>query len=855
MPSAQFFAGSRFFLALRYARRELRSGLQGFRVFVACLTLGVTIIAGVGSLAAALLGGLTSDARSILGGDIELRLVYRQATQEQLEHFQASGRVSRLVSMRAMAQHPVGKTTPRLVELRAVDSAYPLYGEMRLSGAMPLSAALSQQNGVWGAVVEKNLLGLMQLKIGDRVRLGQKEYEIRAHILHEPDRGGNAFGFGPRVILGLDSLNDSGLMASGALLYHHYRIAFPPDTKIQDWKDALKQRFPKGGWRIRDFRNASPGVRQFVQRITLFLQLVGLTALLVGGVGVSNAVNAYLTVKMRTIAMLKSVGASSPFIGQVYLLQIIILTGISVTIGLAIGAILPPLAWRFFGDSIPLPPAQFGLYFEPLLIAAGFGFLTALCFSLIPLAQISKISAAGLFRTIVNPQQRWPGKRMLIALISISALLIGLVFFATSDAKLAGGFVGGAVLCFFIFRVSAALIIWLAGRIARWPWLVQNRPGLRLALANLHRPGSATVEIVMSLGLGLTVLVVIGLIQSNLSRQVTKAIPQQAPDFFFLDIQPQQVAEFETLVAAIPGADLDDRMPMLRARVTKFKDRPAAELIRDPNVAWVLRGDRGLTYATTPPRNSRIIAGEWWQKDYTGPPLVSVSADVAKGFGVGIGDSMTINLLGRTFDLTIANIRRVEWASLGMNFTFVISPGLLEKAPHTHIATIRTSGPAYERILNEVTKQFPNISAVPVREALRVVNGILIHIGTATTVIASLTLLAGTLVLAGAIAAGHRRRVYDSIVFKVLGATRRMIMTTFLIEYGLLGCAAGFLAVLLGAAGAGIFAVNFFQLDWQFEPEAMLFPVLVCLIVTLAGGFIGTWRALGVPAAPLLRND
>lgn len=840
-------------LAARYAGRELRTGLKGFRIFIACLALGVAIIAGVGSLSSAIVGGLTGDARSILGGDIELRLVYRQASADQIAHFEASGRVSHLVVMRTMARTVDGDGR-RLVELKAVDSPYPLYGRIDLDGGVDFRQAIGRQDGRWGVVVEAGLLQTLRLAVGDPLRIGETLYDIRATIAREPDKGSDAFGFGPRVMIATASLADTGLLAPGALLYHHYRLAFPEGRDVAAWKRDLEQRFPDGGWRLRDFRDASPGVRQFVERITLFLQLVGLTALLVGGLGVSTAVGSYLRGKTRTIAMLKCVGAPGGLIARIYLLQVLALSAVGIGIGVVIGAGLPPLAWLLLGETLPLP-ARFGLYPVPLATAAAFGVLTAVTFSLWPLARAEAVPAAGLFRDLVAPARGLPPLRYRLALAGCGLLLAGLAILTATDQRLAIGFVGGAVAAFVAFRLAAAAIVRLAGMLSRVPAVVRNRPGLRLALANVHRPGSAAGEVVMSLGLGLTVLVAIALLQGNLSNQVTRAMPAQAPDFFFLDIQPDQVPVFEATIAGIDGAAIDDRMPMLRARVVSFNGTPAAELLQDPSLAWMLRGDRGMTYAAAMPENTRLVDGAWWPADYGGKALVSISADMARGFGVGIGDSMAVNLLGRRFDLEIASLRRIDWTSLGMNFVMVVSPGTFETAPHTHIATVHARGDAYDAVYRAITDRHPNISAVPVREALEMASEILGHIGTATRVIAAVTIMAGVLVLAGAIAAGHRRRVYDSVVLKVLGATRRTVGRAFLTEYGLLGLSAGLLAALIGTAGAWAVSVFVLRLDWVFLPGAVAAAILLCMAITLLFGFAGTWRALGQPSAPLLRND
>ncbi|MBY0432187.1 MAG: ABC transporter permease, partial [Rhodospirillales bacterium] len=275
----------------------------------------------------------------------------------------------------------------------------------------------------------------------------------------------------------------------------------------------------------------------------------------------------------------------------------------------------------------------------------------------------------------------------------------------------------------------------------------------------------------------------------------------------------------------------------------------------DPEAEWAVRGDRGLTTAAEPPTDARIVAGEWWPADYSGPPLVSLDVDIAKGLGLALGDTVTINVLGRDITASVASLRRIDWSSLGMNFTFVLSPGTLAGAPYSFIATVHAPAQAEEAIEKAVTQRMPNVSAIRVKEALDSVRAMLATAGIAVRIAAAVTLGAGALVLAGAIAAGHRRRVYEAIVLKVLGATRLTLTRAFLIEYGLLGAATGLIAGLIGGGIAWAVLVLVMHADWVVLPGVAGGTVAACVAVTLAVGFAGTWRALGAKVAPILRND
>jgi putative ABC transport system permease protein len=382
-----------------------------------------------------------------------------------------------------------------------------------------------------------------------------------------------------------------------------------------------------------------------------------------------------------------------------------------------------------------------------------------------------------------------------------------------------------------------------------------RRPALRLGLANLHRPGAPTPLILVSLGIGLTTLAAVALIEGNLRRQISEQLPDAAPNFYFIDIQSSQARDFDRVAAAQPTVGEVKRVPSLRARIVAVNEVPAEQVRTTPETAWALRGDRGLTYAATPPEGTRVVEGAWWPADHRGEQLVSFDANLARGWGIGIGDTITVNVLGRDIAMRIANLRDIEWRGLGMNFVLVASPGMLEAAPHTHIATVRSDAAQEGAVLRAISEAFPNVSGIRVRDALEQVAALLSRIGTALSATASLTLAAGALVLAGAVAAGQRRRVRDAVVLKTVGATRAQIRRAFLVEFGLLGATAGVIAAAAGTAAAWGVVRFIMRADWTFLPGTLALTVLACTALTLAFGYAGTALALRARPAPLLRNE
>ena len=838
-------------LSFRLARRELRGGLRGFGVFVACLALGVAAIAAAGSLEAGLRRALSEDARALLGGDVELRLSYRPPSTEESQFFKDFGAVSQSVEMRAMARTEAGGQT--LVEVKGVDAAYPLFGALALAPVQDTAQALGQRDGHWGAAADANLLDRLGLRLGDSVRIGQASFTLRATIAREPDRVATAFSFGPRLLIDSRALADTGLVQPGSLIRHGALIRFAPGVSVAGFKSALAARFPAAGWFVRDAGEAAPGVARFLDSMTLFLTLVGLTALLVGGIGVANGVTAFLDGRTPTIATLKCLGASRRLILRVYFWQVALLAAVGIGIGLAVGAALPWLLVALFGDKLPVA-ARLAVYPLPLALAAGFGALTALAFAVWPLARAGEIPAATLFRDIVVPRRSWPGGGALAVMGLAGAALAALAIVTATDRRLAAWFVGGSAVALLLFAGAGLALVALARAAHQRQAERGGHPSWRLALSSLHRPGAPTRGVVLSLGLGLTVLVAVALVQANLNRQFDDRIPQQAPTFFFIDIQPGQLDAFQAAVAKAGGSEVKTAA-MVRGRITRLNDVPIEQAHIAPEAEWAARGDRGLTTAATQPSDARVVAGQWWPADYAGPPLASIDAGIARGFGLHVGDSISVNVLGREITARIANLREIDWSSLSMNFTFMLTPNALAGAPHSYIATVHAPMGRESAVERAVTDALPSLSSIRVKEALEAVKGVVASAGMAIRAAAAVTLTAGALVLAGAIAAGQRRRIHEAVLLKVLGARRADLLRALLVEYGLLGAATGVVAAILGSVAAWAVLVFVLKADWVFLPLPVAATVLGAVGAVTALGVAGTLRALAAKAAPYLRHD
>ena len=831
--------------AATIARRELRGGLGGFRIFLACLALGVAAIAAVGSVRVSITDGLEREGRTILGGDAEVEFGYRRATADERAYLETLGTVSEAIDFRSMAATTEGPDGDRaLTQVKAVDDAYPLVGTVGLDPPILLPEALAED----GIVVHPVLADRLGLVVGDALWLGAKPFTIRAILTEEPDAGSASFGLGPRTIVRTEALDGSGLIAEGSLFDSDYRILAPTltDEALDATQEATEARFADAGARWRDRRNASPQVARFVDRVGSFLVLVGLAGLAVGGVGVSAAVRAYLERKTVVIATLKTLGAEGRVIFAAYMMQVAAIAALGIAIGLVIGTLIPILAGPLIESLLPVPVAL-GVHPLPLVEAALYGALTALIFTLWPLARTEQVRAAALFRDATAPARGWPRARFLVALalavaalVGASALLSGIPGLALWSAAAIGGALAVLVLAAWGVRR-------LARRLARTR-IVRGRPALRLALGSVGGPGGEATAVVLSLGLGLTVLAAVGQIDSNMRAAIDRDLPAVAPSYFFVDIQEDQLPAFLERVEGDPAVSRVDSAPVLGGVVKSIAGRPASEIDH-----WVTRGDRRISFAAAPPDGTRIVAGEWWPPDYAGPPQVSMAREEAEELGVGLGDTVTMNILGRDITATVTSFREVDFSSGGIGFVMVFDPAALAGAPRSWLATVYATPEAEAAILRDVAGDAPNITAIRVRDAIALVTDALSALAAATSWGAGATLLTGFVVLIGAAAAGERGRTFEAAVLKTLGATRGTILASFAIRSAMLGAAAGIVAIAAGAA-AGWAVMRFvMRAPYAFEPVSATVIVLGGALATLLAGLAFAWRPLASRPAGVLR--
>lgn len=816
--------------------RELRGGLAGLRILAVCLVLGVAALAGVGSLASAINTGLAERGQFLMGGDVALRVSGRNPTPEQRAAAAALGTVGDVVKLRGMVSRGDGGDSV-LAEVKAVDATWPLYGRVVLEGGGRVGPGM--------AAAQPVLADKLGLKPGDRLQLGQATLTYAGTLLEEPDRAGDGFGFGPGLVVDVKDLERAELITLGSLYTSELRVKLKPGVSLDSARERLEAVAGEGG-RVRDRSNGAPGTRNFVNQLGQFLSLVGLTALVVAGVGVAGGVSAYLSARTRTIATLKVLGADSATVRAVYLWQLALVSSGAVLIGLAIGAATPGAVAQLAAASLPVPPAT-GLQWGALAQAAYYGLAIALAFALWPLAEGAGMPAARLLRSLTEKRVR-PDNTTLAIIAGAAISVLALVVLLADEQLFVMGFLAGAIGLIVVLWALAAGVKWLAARVPKPKGTLA-----RLALANLHRPGAPTRNLVVALGLGLTLFATLATIEGNLASQINRTIPTKAPSFFVLDIPNDQKAAFAALVERTAPGARTVIVPSLRGPVTAVNGVPAQQ-IKAGAEGWILRGDRGLSYAADFPEANTLVSGKWWPRDYNGPPLISLDDQAAQALGLKVGDTLSVSVLGVDITARIANTRKIDWQSLGFNFAILFAPGALEAAPHGWMATVQVA-PAEERaVARALSAQFPTASVVRVKDVIGQVQTLLGQLSAAIRAAASVTVAAGIAVLVGALAAGARARTYDAVLLKLLGATRGQVAAATLAEYGLLAAIVSGLALVLGSTAGWFVVTQIFKLDWTPDWPRVLLTVGVGAVVTVVLGLAGNWRALSARPAAVLRQ-
>ncbi|PYO01219.1 MAG: hypothetical protein DMD91_08505 [Candidatus Rokuibacteriota bacterium] len=837
-------------LIVRLAWRETRAGWRHLLVLAVCVALGVTALVAVTGFAANIDRALAREGKSLLGGDLELRSPrpLDAGVESALSRLVAAGATTTAVrELAAMARHPERSST-LLVELKAVGEGYPLYGRLEARPARPLAELLADG----GALADETALTRLGVKVGDRVLVGDVVVVIRGVIANEPDRASRIITLGPRLLVAGPTLDRAGLIRFGSRVNYRTLVRLPDTLAPVAARAQLVSTVVDPAVRVSTFDEGRPGWRRFYRQLTSYLGLVGLATLLVGSVGVAAAVRAFIARKRDTIAILKCLGATSRVLLFAYLVQAMSLGLAGSLVGAVLGVTLTPLVSALLSGLVPLAldtrPDVWALV-RGVAIGVGLTVLIALW----PLAEVHDVRPSLLFRRGVEAGTT---SRTWLAAVPLVVGACALVLWQAVSLTVGSIVLGAVSAALLVLAALAHGLRWLGRRHPRLPSLA-----MRQGLANLARPGGHGTGVVIALGIGVMLLVTVGLLEASLGGQLDYERRRDAPSFFFVDIQPEQRERFDAVVRRVSGVS-PTVTPVVRARLAAVSGQPITRALvdqrraRDGEEVWYYTRDYVLTTASTVPAGNVVTAGRWWANGAaTLAPQASVEEAAARHLGLGVGSRIAFDVQGVRLEAEVTSLRQVDWQTLTTNFFVVLSPGTLDGAPTSYVATARVPSQTEAAVQDAVVQALPNVTAIPVRDVLARMGRLLDQMAVAVRVMALFALAAGLVVMVGALAASRYQRLSESMILRTLGATRRTVAGVFAVEYACLGLAAGVGGSLLAAALA--WAVLRFVLDapWVFEPLTFALGLVVPTAVALAVGSLATWRLLGEKPLPVLRRE
>lgn len=837
---------------LRIGLRDLRGARRHLAVFFWCLMIGIAAMTAVGLTLHAASEGIRRDATTLAGGDLIVRTLYKPLGEEARTYIKEQGALSSHVALRTMASNPKGR---QLVELKAVDNAYPLIGSVGLEPSIPLSEALRTDGTIYGGVAEPLLFDQLGIKPGDTISIGQLTVALRAKLLREPDRLSGTYNLGPRMMISEEALTASGLLQYGSLASYRVTVKLNKNTDANTIKSTIIEKYDDGSYEVTFAEDAAPGVSRAIDRLGLFLSFAALLSCLIGGIGIANAVRAYFAARAISIARLKCMGATNRQIMSIYLFQVLLMSVIGIGAGLIAGTVGHYLLLSQFGSLFPVPPVP---GFDPVvaLITASFGIVLSLAASLPWLFHARRTSPATLLRNAFSRELKLKFSKTEYAFFVLLAIMLVVLTIAyTKNIEFSFFFLGCTLLSFACFLAAAYFIRKIATLLASHKHRAFFSPLWRLSIANLGRKGGITAIFLSSFGLGVTMLVALALVASNFQLQLTYQRPEQAPSFFLLDVPPESSATLRDQLLALKGVDDVEMMPMLRGRITELNGKPPVIQKINPGVRWVLSNDRGISFSAKPPANAVITEGAWWPEDYKGKPLVSFGDDLAKRLGLKIGDTITINVAGTNVTATISNLRNIDWSTLQMNFSVVLSPGAIQGLPVSELATVRAKAENEADVLRFLAASYPQVTAVYLKETLAEAARLFESVTWVILGVAALSIIMGILVILSALRAVLERRVHESVILAVIGQPKTAIKSMLRREMTLLTFVTVGFSLLCGIVIASQIVDRMFLPQFFIPWEILVVAAVMAFGFALFIVYLFAREFMAIRPLALLRNE
>ena len=834
-------------LYIKYAARDLVRSYRKIISIIVTLFISLFILSSILTIEDSLETELRNNSKLLLGGDLEIDYNRVEGNLKLVEEVKTFATVSQMVEFSTMIS-TINKSNNKssFTRVKSIDANYPLYGEVKFEPKDALKKLNEINNTI---LVNENIFKNLNLQLNEIVKVQDKEFTVVGFVKSVPDIGG-AFVFGDFALTGKKTLDSLNLNTLGSFLNHEYKIRFDKSLNTDDGSKKIEELFKnEERVRLRYPQNSAGGLRRVIDNFSQFLSLVSISAMLIAGIGIANTLLSFINQKNSSIAVQKAIGIFSGNIKLIYYIQLSFLLVLISIIAYGLSFILIPLVDGLISESLGLNiQAKFSLinYLKIFLV----GMLVIIIFSIPTVNSIDQIKASSLFRNVFQNAQFKYTKLSIIFSFVFLIVLISLFSFGSARPIYSVFYFLSFFFCLIVFFIlSRITILFLKKR--------NFSPGIsyKIAIKNITESKSITPITVMSLGLGITLLLTLAFVGSNFKREIAKSIPEIAPDYFFLGIQNDQKNQFENLIYNIDKQANIEVVPMVSAKLSKINGiDPNTYIDRSNDSHWVIQNDRRVSWSDEIPKDNPLVAGKWWDLNKPNELQISLDSKVAEDFGIKLGDKFTLNIYGREVEGEVVNFRFVDYRDLSINFAMLLNPQFANQIPHEYLSTVK-----FNNIENfndtKFLDQFPSVSIIKISDYLSKVTDVLNKVFVAVSVISTITVIIGLVVISSAIIVQGKIKIFQNLVFKILGFSKKEIIFSSIIEFII-----NFVTIILFSTLFAIIASNYiiediFQLKWKFDLILFANVSIAVGLITLILIIFTNLKYLSPKVYPLVRNE
>ena len=842
----KFYNFSEFSLIIKYALKDLSRNYHKISSIVITLFISLFILSAIFTVEDSLKTELNDNAKALLGGDLEIDYNRNQGNLDLVNKVKEFATVSEMIEFSTMLSTTGREKNKSLfTRIKTVDEKYPLYGNIVYEPDGAYERMQRESNTI---LVNESLSKTLNIKINEKVKVQDQNFKVIGIVKSVPDVSGFV-AFGDWALAGKQTLEILKLNGIGNFLNYEYKVRFNENNRSEEIEKKIEEIFKDDQKvKIRYPENSASGIKRIINNFSQFLSLVSISAMLIAGIGIANTLLSFINQNNMSIAVRKAVGFYSGNIKKLYYIQLFILLFIITIVAYGSSFLIVPIVDKYLSEGLGLnvyPVFSLSNLLKIFIV----GLLVLIIFSIPTISSIDQVKASNLFRNVFQNLQFYYSKRSVVLSLVLLSILILLFTIGSEQPSYSLGYFAAFFVCLIIFFLLSKLIIFFLKKFKS-----SSLIPLKVSIKNITQTKSITPITVMSLGLGVTLLLTLALVGTNFQREIAKSIPDIAPDYFFVGIQNGERDKFEKGILDIDPNVNFEIVPMVSSGIVKINGIDPNTYIKPDNDSyWVIGSERRSSWVENPPKDNPILEGEWWDLSKSDQLQISLDAKVAKDLNIQLGDIFTLNIYGREIEGKIINFREVDYRDLSINFAMLFNPQFAKNIPHEYLATAKFNSDNFNE--TEMLEIMPSLSIIKIADYLLKVTAVLNKVFIAVTLISTVTIVIGLIVISSAIMVQGKVKEYQNLVFKILGFSKKQIIFSSLIEFIIIFKSVILIAILFSIIGSKFIMENIFELVWMFDFKVLVYLGLSIGSVTLCLIMLTNLKYLNPKVYPLIRNQ